>query len=160
MLGIVIAAIGLYYFSGEIFAFLAVPYRETFGSADLIGTGPAEAFLLKLKMAALLGVIVASPLIFYQVWLFVEPGLLQEEKKLAVPFVLSTTALFLTGVCFCLYVVFPFAYEFFAKQYASIAVTPTIKIQEHLSFVGRGVLAFGVVFESVSYTHLTLPTSG
>ncbi|MEX2168669.1 MAG: twin-arginine translocase subunit TatC, partial [Pirellulales bacterium] len=82
---------------------------------QLIYTEPGEAFFLMLKMAALTGVLIASPYIMWQVWLFIAPGLYAKEKKLAIPFVVSSSALFIGGAAFSHYVVFPAAWSFFAS---------------------------------------------
>jgi len=134
-------------FATELFNFLTEPYFAGFQDAHLIGTGPAEAFLLKIKVAVLSGIVLSTPLIFHQIWLFIAPGLHSHEKKYFVPFVFSTTVLFLIGVSFCLVVVLPFAFEFFFNQYLSIGVTPTIRISEHLSLLIKAVLGFGLAFE-------------
>ena len=102
---------------------------------------------LRLKVAIFSGLIVASPFVFYQVWLFIAPGLYDEERRLAAPFLIGTTTLFLVGVAFCYYVVLPFAFEFFRTQYEAIGVTPTIRISEHISIIIKAVLGFGIVFE-------------
>jgi len=134
-------------YATELFAFLTEPYFAGFKNAQLIGTGPAEAFLLKIKVALLAGIVLSTPLIFHQVWLFIAPGLHAHEKKYFIPFVISTSALFLTGVSFCLLIVLPYAFEFFFNQYLSIGVTPTIRISEHLSLMIKAVLGFGLAFE-------------
>ncbi len=138
----------VYGFSPEILEILFKPFRDHFDKGMLIGTGPAEAFMLKIKVALFAGALVSSPVIFLQLWLFIAPGLYDHEKKLLVPFVLSTTFLFLSGVVFCNEVVFPFAFDFFKEQYASIPdITPAIKVNEHLAMIIQGLLGFGIVFE-------------
>jgi sec-independent protein translocase protein TatC len=113
----------------------------------LIGTGLAEAFVLKLKVALFAGIVLSSPFLFFQLWLFVAPGLYAAERRLVVPFVASTTSLFLLGVWFCYEWVFPFAFEFFRGEYASIGVTPTVRISEHLALMIQGLVGFGAVFQ-------------
>ncbi|MCB9029664.1 MAG: twin-arginine translocase subunit TatC [Deltaproteobacteria bacterium] len=144
---ILICAGVAYLFSTEIFDLLSAPYYRNFNGSSLIGTGPAEAFLLKLKMAVAGGVVISSPILFLQLWLFIQPGLLEQEKKLALPFILSTTLLFLVGLWFCYSVVLPFAFEFFFQQYQSINVTPTVRIAEHVGFIAKALIAFGLIFE-------------
>jgi len=137
-----------YSYSSDILELLFQPFFEHFDKGMLIGTGPAEAFTLKIKVAMFVGVILCSPVIFLQIWLFITPGLYDHEKKLLIPFVLSTTFLFLSGVTFCNEVVFPFAFDFFKEQYASIPhITPAIKVTEHLTMIIQGLLGFGIVFE-------------
>ena len=81
----------------------------------LVYTEPPEMFMLWIKIAALSGVLIASPYIMLQVWLFIAPGLYAKEKRLAVPFVLSSTTLFIAGAAFSHYLVFPAAWAFFAS---------------------------------------------
>ncbi|NLF25290.1 MAG: twin-arginine translocase subunit TatC [Deltaproteobacteria bacterium] len=146
------ASVIAYGFAGSLFLLLSAPYFQTFSNtgaqaADLIGTGPAEAFILKIQLSIFAGAILASPVIFYQVWRFISPGLYEHEKKWAVPFLGCSTVLFVGGVLFCYYAVLPIAFDFFNDQYTSIGVKPAVKISEYLSLVIRLLLAFGLVFE-------------
>jgi sec-independent protein translocase protein TatC len=137
-----------YMFAEHLFAFLTRPLLEYKGGpVELIGTGLPEAFFTKLKVAFLAGVFLASPVIFYQAWQFVVPGLYESERNLARPFVAFATFFFALGAGFCYVVVFPVAYAFFVEQYQTIGVQPSIRIAEYLSFSSRMLLAFGVTFE-------------
>lgn len=147
VVAIIIGASICYNFSTFIFDFFTVPFEKQFPIGVLIGTGPAEAFVLKIKLACFAGFILVSPFLFYQVWLFVAPGLYQEEKKLILPFILFSTILFLIGICFSYYLVLPLAYDFFFTQYESIKIVPNIRITEHLAMVTKMLLAFGAIFE-------------
>lgn len=146
-LSVVVLAVASYSFSTQIFDFLNRPYFAVFPENSLIGTGPAEAFMIKIKVAIFSGIILALPLIFFQIWLFVAPGLHENEKKLALPFVFATTLLFFLGSWFCYQIVFPFAMQFFLDQYTSVGITPTVRLTEQLSLMTRTILAFGVMFE-------------
>lgn len=135
-------------FSDELVMLLTEPLRAQFGAgAELIGTGPAEAFMVKLKTGVAAGVILSSPYSFLQLWRFIAPGLLEEERNYALPFVCVTTACFILGIFFCIAVVFPFAFQFFLKEFASINLTPSIRIGEYLSFAVTMALVFGLIFE-------------
>lgn len=113
---------------------------------QLIYTEPGEAFFLLLKMAALTGVLIASPYIMWQVWLFIAPGLYAKEKKLAIPFVISSSALFIGGAAFSHYVVFPAAWTFFAGFSNSyIAFTP--RIDPVFGMYVKLMLALGLTFQ-------------
>jgi sec-independent protein translocase protein TatC len=114
--------------------------------AELVGLGPAEAFIVKLKVALVSGIVLASPVIFFQVWTFISPGLHENEQKLALPFVAISTFSFLTGILFCFFVILPFAFSFFLGEFQSINVEPTIRIGEYLGFVLKLLLVFGSVF--------------
>jgi sec-independent protein translocase protein TatC len=85
--------------------------------------------------------------IFYQAWGFIEPGLIDKERRLAIPFVLAATIFFVSGAVFCYTLVFPVGYAFFLEEYANIGVAPQIRISEYLSFASRLLLAFGITFE-------------
>jgi sec-independent protein translocase protein TatC len=147
LVAIVAFAILSYSYTSQVFAFLSEPYLSSFKDNLLIGTGPAEAFLLRVKVALFSGAILSAPILFHQLWLFLSPGLYEKERKLFIPFILSATALFLGGVAFCYLVVLPFTFAFFADQYAMIEITPTIRISEHLSMMIQALVGFGVVFE-------------
>ena len=113
----------------------------------LIGTGVAEAFFTKLKVAFIAGIFLASPAILYQVWGFVAPGLHEHEKYYVIPFVVFGTFFFVAGAVFCYLLVFQVGYRFFLEQYATIGIEPTLRISEYLSFSSRLLLAFGITFE-------------
>jgi sec-independent protein translocase protein TatC len=118
--------------------------KETF---KLIGTGVAEAFFTKLKVALVAGLFIASPAVFLEIWKFIAPGLFESERRLAMPFVISATMFFLVGGYFCWAVVFKIGYSFFLREYSSIGVEPTIRISEYLAFSAKLLLAFGITFE-------------
>jgi len=142
-----------YYYSDRIFAFMVAPLRRILQPGQsLIGTGVADAFFLELKVALLAGVFLAAPVIFYQIWRFLSPGLRAEEKKYVIPFVLSATLFFVGGAYFCYWGVLPFAFLYFIDQYRSLGVAPEIRIGEYFTFFFRIVLAFGVAFELPVFT--------
>jgi sec-independent protein translocase protein TatC len=137
-----------YAIDDQIFSALTWPIREvSHGKVLLIGTGVGEAFFTKLKVALIAGLFIASPAVFYEIWKFIAPGLYTTERRLARPFVISATLFFLAGGYFCWAVVFRVGYAFFLSEYASIGITPTIRISEYLAFSTKLLLAFGVTFE-------------
>ena len=113
----------------------------------LIGTGVGEAFYTKIKVALIAGLFIASPAVFYEIWKFIAPGLYETERKMAKPFVFFASLFFVLGGYFCWAVVFKIGYAFFLGQYASIGVTPTIRISEYLAFSSKLLLAFALTFE-------------
>jgi len=147
LIAITIGAIGSYCFSSEVFAALSAPYTASFGNAPLVGTSPAEAWLLKVKVAVFCGILVMSPILFYQTWAFVAPGLYQQERRWVIPFVVISSLLFIGGAAFSYYSVLPLALSFFRDEFASINVTPTIKIGEHVSMTITLLLGVGAIFE-------------
>jgi sec-independent protein translocase protein TatC len=119
---------------------------------NLIGTGVGEAFFTKLKVALIAGIFLASPVLLYQLWQFVAPGLYDSEKRYARPFVFFGTCFFLAGAAFCYTAVLPVGYRFFIEQYGTIRIHPEIRISEYLSFTARMLLAFGATFELPVFT--------
>jgi sec-independent protein translocase protein TatC len=137
-----------YAFADPLFHALTYPIREVSGGRVLlIGTGVGEAFYTKIKVALIAGLFIASPGVFYEIWRFITPGLLSSERRLAKPFVIFATFFFVLGGYFCYAVVFRVGYAFFLQQYASIGVTPTIRISEYLAFSSKLLLAFAMTFE-------------
>lgn len=145
--GITVATIISYFWSDLIFSLLTKPIRDNFQEIALIGTGPAEAFMVKIKAAFISGFVFSSPYTSLQIWKFIAPGLHESEKKFALPFIVSTCLFFILGISFCYFAVFPFAFQFFRDEYASINVAANIKIGEYLSFITKLLIVFGLVFE-------------
>ena len=151
--GIFVGAILSLTWAEAIFHFITSPLKEHFPNAELIGTGPAEAFVVKLKVAFACGILLSLPYTFFQVWRFVSPGLYQKEKQVAIPFVVGSTVCFLCGVAFCFFVAFPFGFEFFSDEFVSIGVKPSIRIGEYLSFAVTMLLVFGTMFELPMFSY-------
>lgn len=134
-------------FADALFDFFTGPLRENFTEPQLIGTGVADAFIVKLKVALICGIIVSAPYCFYEAWRFIAPGLHQQERSMALPFVAASSFFFFIGIAFCFFVVLPFAFQFFESQFVSIGVAPAIRIGEYLTFVTKLLLVFGIIFE-------------
>lgn len=147
IVAIAAASVACFLYADGLFAFLTAPAHDYFGHVEMIGTGPAEAFIVKIKVAIFAGFVFSAPASFYQLWRFVKPALHAHERRYAFPFVVITTLFFLTGAGFCFYVVLPYAFQFFAGEFSSIGVAPTLRIGEYLSFATKMVLIFGAVFE-------------
>jgi sec-independent protein translocase protein TatC len=131
-------------FSERIVDWLARPVTKL--GYELVFTAPAEAFWVQMKVGLIAGVFIASPIILWQVWAFISPGLHQHEKKYAVPFVLIGSLMFILGGTFSLFVVTPYALNFLLG-YARPGLKPMITIQNHIDFLLKFTLAFGAVFE-------------
>ncbi len=142
---VLLGACASYSFATPLFAFLTAPHYASFPPNSLIGTGPAEAFVLKIKVAIFASFFLTSPILFYQLWLFIAPGLLDREKRLVVPFVLVTSILFLLGAGSAYTTLVPVSISFFRTQYDSIGVTPAITLREHVSLMMRLLLGCGFV---------------
>lgn len=105
-----------------------------------------EGFFTRMYIAFIAGVFVSSPVIFYQIWSFIAPGLYDEEKRLIVPVAVISALFFICGGAFCYFVVFPYAFSFFVSfSTDTIVVIP--KISDYLDFVLKLILAFGLIFE-------------
>lgn len=137
-----------YYFAEPLFGFLIRPLAALRPEQGLvIGTGVTEAFFTKLKVSFIASLFAASPIIFFQAWRFVAPGLYDSERRLALPFAVAASFFFVLGASFCYWLVFPVGFSFFLAEYESISVAPQIRISEYLTFASRMLLAFGVTFE-------------
>ena len=143
-----------YQFVETLMRWLLAPLKEIDAATQVqvIGTGLAEAFFIKLKVAFIAGIFLASPVIFYQIWKFIAPGLYENERRYVQPFVFFATFFFVCGAYFCYRLVFPTAFGFFLAEYGSISIEPLLRISEYLSFASRMLLAFGVVFELPVFT--------
>jgi sec-independent protein translocase protein TatC len=136
-----------FFFIGDIFEFIMRPMQSMLPVGQtLIYTDPSEAFMLQVKIALIAGLIIASPLVFTQVWLFIAPGLYAHEKKLAIPFVAMSTVLFVAGAAFSHYVVFPLVWRFFAS-FTNDFLTYTPRVEPAFSIYLRLVLALGITFQ-------------
>ncbi|MFZ1982984.1 MAG: twin-arginine translocase subunit TatC [Desulfatitalea sp.] len=136
-----------YGFKEQIFDILTAPLIGVMKSGDfLVYTNLPEAFFTFLKTAFISGLMLASPVILYQFWMFVAPGLYDRERRLAMPILLLSTLFFAGGVLFGYFVVFPFGFKFFIG-FASETIRPMPSIREYLSFASKLLLAFGLVFE-------------
>jgi sec-independent protein translocase protein TatC len=148
LLAMAVGFAACYAFAEQLFRFLIRPLAALRpDQALIIGTGVTEAFFTKLKVSFIAATFLASPVMFFQAWRFVAPGLYESEKRLAVPFSAAASTFFVLGAAFCYWVVFPVGFTFFLAEYASIGVAPQIRISEYLSFAARMLLAFGVTFE-------------
>jgi len=112
----------------------------------LIYTGLPEAFFTYLKVAFLTGLMVASPLILYQFWMFVAPGLYKNERRMMVPIVVLSSFFFVGGALFGYFVVFPWGFKFFLG-FATETIRPLPSMKEYFGFSAKLLLAFGLVFE-------------
>ena len=115
------------------------------GSHAIYTTLP-EGFFTRMHIAFVAGVFVSSPIIFYQVWAFIAPGLYEEEKRSIIPVAVMSAFFFISGGAFCYFVVFPNAFAFF-MSYATDTIVAMPKVSDYLSFVLKLILAFGIVFE-------------
>lgn len=136
-----------YGFKEKLFQILLRPLLSVMKAGDkLIFTGLPEAFFTYLKVAFLSGLLLSTPVILYQFWMFVAPGLYRKEKRLMFPIIILSSFFFLGGALFGYFVVFPFGFKFFLS-FASETIQPLPSMKEYLSFSAKLLLAFGLVFE-------------
>ena len=113
---------------------------------SLVFLAPAEAFWMHMKVSFMASFIFVLPVIFYQLWKFISPGLLAKEKKYLIPFLFSSTILFLAGALFCFVIILPFAMTFLLG-YKTGSITPMISVGSYVDFCMKLILAFGAIFE-------------
>ncbi len=158
LIAVVIGAGVAWEFREFFLGLMTAPFISAWKQQGLPGTPmlhfqtPAAAFLAYFKLSLLAGVAVAAPVVFYQLWAFVAPGLYSREKKFVIPFVLSSTLLFVGGGYFGWRWVFPKAFEYLlglsgAIQQGELSVNPTVMMGDYIDFVTRMLLGFGLIFE-------------
>jgi sec-independent protein translocase protein TatC len=137
----------LVYFAQDLYHWLATPLLETLPeNAQMIATDVASPFFAPFKLTMVLSFFIAIPVVLYQIWGFVAPGLYKNEKRLVVPLLISSTLLFYLGMAFAYYVVFPLAFSFFTSVAPEDVVINT-DISSYLNFVLKIFFAFGLAFE-------------
>ena len=145
--GICFGALMVWPGSGRLYDFLAAPLVEHLPKGGmLIATSVISPFLVPLKITLMAAFMVALPVVLYQVWAFVAPGLYRHEKKLVLPLVVSSTLLFFAGVGFCYFFVFGQVFTFI-QGFAPKSVSAMPDIEAYLSFVLTMFIAFGAAFE-------------
>ncbi len=166
LLKVAVAVVGVFVcllpFASEIFEIASEPLRAVLPGAQMIATAPASPLIAPFKLTFYVALFIAMPVVLYQVWSFVAPGLYRKEKRFAMPLLASSIVLFYAGIAFAFYVVFPLIFGFFTKI-APEGVEVQPDITEFLSFITTIVFAFGIAFEVpiatvlVVWTGLTTP---
>jgi sec-independent protein translocase protein TatC len=155
-IGVLVGTVVAWCFRVQLLAWLVIPYEKTwlarFDRPLVLQTlAPADAFLGYLELSLTAGVVASAPIIFYQLWSFISPGLYRKEKRLIVPFVLFSSVLFLSGVAFAYFVAFPFTFGYFMSLLGpvrqGVELTQIVTLEFFLDFTTRFLLAFGAVFE-------------
>jgi sec-independent protein translocase protein TatC len=147
VLAVLIIFLSLFAFANDLYTFLAEPLlRHMPQGTSMIATEVASPFLTPFKLTLVLSVFAAMPVILYQLWAFVAPGLYQTEKRLVVPLLVSSTLLFYLGMAFAYFVVFPLVFGFLTNV-APEGVAVMTDISRYLDFVLKLFFAFGIAFE-------------
>ncbi len=146
-----------YFFSGDIFFFLAKPLarvleQQGMPTPHLIYTQLYEVFFTKIKLAMFGGLFLGFPIIATQLWLFIAPGLYRSEKRALLPFLIASPVLFVMGAALAYYVVFPFAWRFFASFQSptgggGVPIELMPRVSEYLDLVMKLIFAFGITFQ-------------
>jgi len=161
VIAIFVGFVASFYFSEFIFKVLTFPMHNTLrislnkpfityqnknADLDLVFLAPAEALWMHFKISLISGIVITSPLVFYQIWKFVSPGLVEKEKRFALPFVITTSFLFMMGSLFCFIIVLPFAINFLLT-YKTENIKPMLSVERYIDFCLKFILAFGAIFE-------------
>lgn len=152
----------IFNYSEKIFRFLTLPLRSELSLTmtypylhlipsrsaldKLVFLGPAEAFWMHIKISMVAAFVFSLPVILYQIWKFIAPGLLSKEKKYVGPFIIIASSLFVLGCSFCFFIVLPFALGFLLS-YKTGTLTPMLSVGAYTDFCLKFILAFGLVFE-------------
>ena len=162
MYSIVVCALLCYAVRKELFVILVQPLIRAWteaglGEPKLHFQNPIEPFFTYLKISLIAGLFLSAPVIFYQIWQFVAPGLYKKEKRYVIPFTVASAIFFLGGASFGYFMVFPYAFQFFftvaEQNLATMQSLPgfdlqaTLMMGEILSLIWRLLLAFGIIFE-------------
>ena len=141
--GTVMAAfVVLFAYSAEMLAWLKRPLAD-----DLVFYGPTEAFFASVKVALFASVVVSLPVIFYQFWKFVEPALLQKERRWAIPLFCLAAGLFILGLVFCNLVILPLVIAFFVDFGMERSLTPQLAVGTYIDFNTKFLFVMGCAFE-------------
>ncbi len=159
VLGLIAGSTVCWVFKERLLAWLTKPYQTIWAERfpgvpfELQTLGPADVLVNYMQLSLVGGVCIGAPIIFYQLWAFVSPGLYAREKRYIIPFVLFSTTLFLSGVAFAYYVAFPFSSAYFVSLLGQVGDTGGVMLtsrptmEQYVDFITRMLLAFGFVFE-------------
>lgn len=145
---VIVVFLGLVYWAPDIFHLLARPLLQNLPKdGHMIVTDITGSFFVPMKVTMVVAFVIALPVVLYQIWAFVAPGLYQHEKRLVVPLVSSSYTLFLCGMAFAYFLVFPTIFRVMAHYNAPLGAQMSTDINNYLSFVLTTFLAFGMTFE-------------
>jgi sec-independent protein translocase protein TatC len=147
-----------WYQRDRILAWLWKPFARSWGAQHIEGdpalnfAAPSDTFKAYFKLSLTAGLLIAAPMMFYQLWGFVAPGLYKKEKRYVIPFVLCSSVLFVGGALFGWQIGFPLTFEYFlglaaSSQTAGVSVRPVMMMGPYIDFVSQMLVAFGLVFE-------------
>ncbi len=147
-IAILVVFISMVYWAPDIFHALADPMLKALpAGAHMIVTDVTGSFFVPIKVTFMAAFVVALPVVIYQIWAFIAPGLYNHEKRLVLPIVISTYTLFLIGMAFAYFLVFPTVFGFMVQYNAPLGADMSTDIDKYLSFAMTTFLAFGFTFE-------------
>ncbi|AII14999.1 twin arginine translocation system, TatC protein [Campylobacter iguaniorum] len=147
VIAVIVCFIICFNFWNPLLAYMTAPLKAVLPSgSNIIFTQVAEPFFTAMKVAFFAGLMISLPVIFWQFWLFVAPGLYDNEKKYVIPFVLSATVMFLAGAAFCYYFVVPVGFHFLIT-FGGELFQALPSIGDYVGFFTKLVVAFGISFE-------------
>ena len=147
VLAVLVIFAGLFYFAQKIYTLVSAPLRQYLPEgATMIATDVASPFLTPFKLTMIVALFLAMPVILFQIWGFIAPGLYRHEKRIAVPLLVSSILLFYAGMAFAYFLVFPIIFHFFASVTPE-GVAMMTDISSYLDFIMTLFFAFGVAFE-------------
>src|SRR5437870_7054288 len=146
LIGVGVALGVCWYFVDALFRAVSRPINKA-GISSLVVSTPTEGFNLELKLALMAAIFLASPFVLGQVWLFISPGLYKHERKYALPFIFSSSLLFVLGGLFGYFVAFPFALQFLLEWEKNMGVTTLINASEYFDLFIMVELGLAVIFE-------------
>lgn len=138
-----------YFFKEKLFDILTAPLIKAIGdnkNTQMIFTSLPEAFFTYLKVSLITGVVISTPVLFYEFWMFISPGLYRNEKKFFLPVVLLSVFFFIVGSTFAYFIAFPYGFGFFL-EFSTDTIHAMLSMKEYLSFASTLLLAFGFIFE-------------
>ena len=134
-------------FATQIYSFVSTPLIELMPvGSSMIATEVASPFMAPIKLVIYIALVLSMPWLFYQIWMYMSPGLLNNEKSFAAPLMISTVILFFSGISFAFFIVCPIVFKFFIAM-APESIQIMTDINQYLSFVFKLVFAFGIAFE-------------
>ncbi len=148
VLAIIVVFVCLVYWAPDIFHLFAQPLLQALpAGGKMIVTDVTGSFFVPMKVTMLVAFLIALPVVMYQLWAFIAPGLYLHERKLILPLVISSYTLFLIGMAFAYFLVFPTVFKFMASYNAPLGAEMSTDIDNYLSFAMTTFLAFGITFE-------------
>lgn len=153
-----ILSVGGIPFASQIYAFVASPLLDILpAGSSMIATQVTSPFMAPLKLVLFSALLITMPYLFYEIWMFMSPGLYKNEKSFVAPLMVSTILLFSAGVVFAYLVVLPIIFKFFIGV-APESIQVMTDINQYLSFVIKLIFAFGIAFEIPIATFLLIRT--